>query len=79
VADRPQQQQVHIDLHVDDVEAADRLPVELGEREPSGRNESSDNPDGDAIFAVYAIPAGHSASGPLNRPRPRIGVSSERW
>lgn len=55
----PQQQQVHVDLHVDDLEAADRRAVELGGRQLSGRNRPADNPDGDEMFAVYASPASH--------------------
>ena len=55
----PQQQQVHLDLHVDDLEAADRLAVGLGGRQLQGPTRPADNPDGDEMFAVYASPAGH--------------------
>jgi hypothetical protein len=55
----PQQQQVHLDLHVDDLKEADRLAVELGGRQLQGARRPADNPDGDEMFAVYASPAGH--------------------
>jgi hypothetical protein len=55
----PQQQQVHLDLHVDDLEAAGRLAVELGGRRLQAVRAPADNPDGDERFAVYASPAGH--------------------
>lgn len=55
----PQQQQVHIDLHVNDLEAADRLAVVLGGRQLQAATRPADNPDGDEMFAVYASPAGH--------------------
>lgn len=55
----PQQQQVHVDLHVDDLDAAGRLAVELGGRELQPARRPADNPDGDEMFAVYASPAGH--------------------
>lgn len=55
----PQQQQVHIDLHVDDQEAADRLAVALGGRRLQAAARPADAPDGDELFAVYASPAGH--------------------
>ena len=59
----PQQQQVHLDLHVDDLETADRLALELGGRQLQAARKPADNPDGDETFAVYASPAGiHSAS-----------------
>ncbi|HZT67532.1 MAG TPA: VOC family protein [Acidimicrobiales bacterium] len=54
-----QQQQVHIDLHVDDLEAAGLLAVHLGGRQLQGPKRPADNPDGDERFAVYASPAGH--------------------
>ena len=53
----PQQQQMHIDLHVDDLEEADRLAVELGGRQLQAAIRPADNPDGDEMFAVYASPA----------------------
>ena len=55
----PQQQQVHLDLHVDDLEAAERLAVEMGGRQLQPAMRPADNPDGDELFAVYASPAGH--------------------
>jgi predicted enzyme related to lactoylglutathione lyase len=55
----PQQQQLHLDLHVDDLEAAGRLAVDLGGRQLQAARSPADNPDGDERFAVYASPAGH--------------------
>ena len=55
----PQQQQVHLDLHVDDLAEADRLALELGARQLQAARRLADNPDGDEMFAVYASPAGH--------------------
>jgi catechol 2,3-dioxygenase-like lactoylglutathione lyase family enzyme len=54
-----QQQQVHLDLHVDDFQAAHEQAIALGARllKPAGRPD--DNPDGDEMYAVYADPAGH--------------------
>ncbi len=57
--DGPQQQQVHLDLHVDDLEEAGRRALELGGRQLQGPVRPADNPDGDEWFAVYASPAGH--------------------
>ena len=54
-----QQQQVHLDLHVDDVHAAGRQAVALGGRLLQAARPPADNPDGDEVFAVYASPAGH--------------------
>ena len=54
-----QQQQVHLDLHVDGLDAADGLAVELGGRRLQAPSRPADNPDGDEMFAVYASPAGH--------------------
>jgi hypothetical protein len=54
-----QQQQVHIDLHVDDLQQADRLALALGGRQLQAAVRPADNPDGDEMFAVYASPAGH--------------------
>jgi hypothetical protein len=54
-----QQQQVHLDLHVDDLEAAQRLTVKLGGRQLQAARAPADNPDGDEMFAVHASPAGH--------------------
>jgi hypothetical protein len=55
----PQQQQVHLDLHVDDLADAARRAVVLGGRELQAAKRPADNPDGDEMFAVYASPAGH--------------------
>jgi hypothetical protein len=57
--DGPQQQQVHLDLHVDDLDAAMSLAVELGGRELQPPTQPADNPDGNEKFSVYASPAGH--------------------
>jgi len=54
-----QQQQVHLDLHVDDLEEAHRLTLALGGRQLQAARRPDDNPDGDEMFAVYASPAGH--------------------
>ena len=54
-----QQQQVHIDLHVDDLDTAGRLAVQLGGHQLQAPMRPADNPDGDEVFAVYASPAGH--------------------
>ena len=64
----PQQQQVHLDLHVDDLEAAERLAVELGGRQLQAATRPADNPDGDEMFAVYASPAGHPFCFGVHRP-----------
>ena len=55
----PQQQQVHLDLHVDDLEEAARRSDELGGRRLQGPTRPADAPDGDEVFAVHASPAGH--------------------
>ena len=55
----PQQQQVHLDLHVDDLEEAERLAESLGGRRLQAVRAPVDDPDGDERFAVYASPAGH--------------------
>jgi len=55
----PQQQQVHLDLHVDDMEEAHRLALALGGRQLQAARRPDDNPDGDEMFAVYASPGGH--------------------
>ncbi len=57
--DGPQQQQIHLDFHVDDLAAAGQLAVELGGRQLQAERRPADNPDGDERFAVYASPAGH--------------------
>lgn len=57
--DGPQQQQVHLDLHVDSIEEAGARALELGGRLLQAARRPADNPDGDEWFAVYASPAGH--------------------
>lgn len=57
--DGSQQQQIHLDLHVDDFQAAHDKAIALGARILKPAAKPSDNPDGDEIFAVYASPAGH--------------------
>jgi hypothetical protein len=54
-----QQQQIHLDLHVDDLEGATALAVELGGRQLQAPKRPADNPDGTEMFTVYASPAGH--------------------
>jgi predicted enzyme related to lactoylglutathione lyase len=54
-----QQQQVHLDLHVDDISAAGQRAVALGGHLLQSARPPADNPDGDEMFAVYASPAGH--------------------
>lgn len=54
-----QQQQVHLDLHVDDVDDAGRRAIAFGGRLLQDARKPKDNPDGEEIFAVYASPAGH--------------------
>ncbi len=55
----PQQQQVHLDLRVEDIEEAGRIAVALGGRQLQAPRRPADNPDGDELFAVYASPTGH--------------------
>lgn len=55
----PQQQQMHLDLHLADLDEAHALAIELGGRRLQGPRRPADNPDGDEMFAVYASPAGH--------------------
>ena len=55
----PQQQQVHLDLHVDDLEEAHELALALGGRQLQAPRRPADDSDGDESFAVYASPAGH--------------------
>lgn len=57
--DGPQQQQVHLDLHVDDFESAHDRAISLGAHLLKPPGTPRDNPDGDELFAVYADPAGH--------------------
>ena len=54
-----QQQQVHLDLHVENLESAEQRAVDLGGRQLQAARKPADNPDGDEMFAVYASPAGH--------------------
>ncbi len=54
-----QQQQVHLDLHVDDLDEAGRQAIDLGGRLLQPARRPADNPDGEELFAVYASPAGH--------------------
>lgn len=51
-----QQQQVHLDLHVDD---AGRQAVALGGSQLQAARAPADIPDGEERFTVYASPAGH--------------------
>jgi hypothetical protein len=55
----PQQQQVHLDLHVDDLAEAERLAVAWGGRQLQAAKRPADNPDGTEMFTVYASPSGH--------------------
>jgi catechol 2,3-dioxygenase-like lactoylglutathione lyase family enzyme len=57
--DGPQQQQVHLDLHVDDLDDAGRIALAHGGRQLQPPKAPADNPDGTERFAVYASPAGH--------------------
>ena len=57
--DGAQQQQVHLDLHVDDLQAAHEKAIALGARLLKLASRPADNPEGDEMFAVYADPAGH--------------------
>jgi predicted enzyme related to lactoylglutathione lyase len=54
-----QQQQAHLDLHVDDIDDAGRHAVSLGGRLLQKARKPADNPDANEMFAVYASPAGH--------------------
>jgi hypothetical protein len=54
-----QQQQVHLDLHVDDLAEAGRLAQGLGGRQLQAARRPADNPDGDEAFEVWASPSGH--------------------
>ncbi|MGH2449546.1 MAG: VOC family protein [Chloroflexota bacterium] len=57
--DGVQQQQIHLDLHVDDLQAAQEEAIALGARVLKPAGKPDDNPDGDEEYAVYADPAGH--------------------
>lgn len=54
-----QQQQVHLDLHVDDLNEAVRLALDLGGRQLQAPVRPADNPEGNESFTVCASPAGH--------------------
>ena len=54
-----QQQQVHLDLHVENLESAEQRAVDLGGRQLQAARKPADNPDAEEMFAVYASPAGH--------------------
>lgn len=54
-----QQQQVHLDLHVDDLDEAIALAVAAGGRLVVAPRRPVDNPGGDECFATCASPAGH--------------------
>jgi catechol 2,3-dioxygenase-like lactoylglutathione lyase family enzyme len=53
--DGMQQQQMHLDLHVDDLQAAHEKAISLGAR----LLKPTDDPDAAEAFQVYADPAGH--------------------
>lgn len=53
--DGVQQQQIHLDLHVDDLAAAHEKVVSLGAR----LLKAADSFEGDEYYQVYADPAGH--------------------
>jgi catechol 2,3-dioxygenase-like lactoylglutathione lyase family enzyme len=53
--DGMQQQQMHLDLHVDDLQAAHEKAISLGAR----LLKAADNFEGDEYYQVYADPAGH--------------------
>ena len=53
--DGMQQQQMHLDLHVDDLQAAHEKAIALGAR----LLKPADDPDAAEVFQVYADPAGH--------------------
>lgn len=55
----PQQQQVHLDLHVDDLAEAQERVASLGGRCLQEARRPADNPEGSEMFAVWADPAGH--------------------
>jgi catechol 2,3-dioxygenase-like lactoylglutathione lyase family enzyme len=57
--DGMQQQQIHLDLHVEDLQRAHEEVMALGARLLQPARKPADNPDGDEAFAVYADPAGH--------------------
>lgn len=57
--DGPQQQQMHLDLHVDDLPAATASAAQHGGRELQAPRRPADNPDGTEMFTVWASPAGH--------------------
>jgi predicted enzyme related to lactoylglutathione lyase len=50
-----QQQQIHLDLHVDDLQAAHEKAISLGAR----LLKAAETLEGDEYYQVYADPAGH--------------------
>ena len=55
----PQQQEVHVDLHGDDLAQAHQHTLALGGRQLQALRRPAGDPGGDEVFAVYASPAGH--------------------
>lgn len=53
------QQQMHLDLHVEDLDAAEARALELGAQLLQPRRRPADNPDGNEWYTVYSSPAGH--------------------
>ena len=53
--DGTQQQQIHLDLHVDDLQAAHEEAISLGAR----LLKAADDLEASEVFQVYADPAGH--------------------
>jgi hypothetical protein len=53
------QQQVHLDRHVNDLQAAHEKAISLGAQLLKPFSKPADDPDGDEVYAVYADPAGH--------------------
>jgi hypothetical protein len=50
---------MHLDLHVDDLQAARTHAEALGARLLQPPKRPKDNPEGDEMYVVYASPAGH--------------------
>ena len=70
----PQQQQMHIDLHVDDLEAADRLAVELGGRQLQAARSQPTTPTATRCSPSMPVRlATHSASGSTDPTRSPTG------
>jgi hypothetical protein len=55
----PQQQQVHLDLHVDHLQEAHQVRAGARRSAAASAAPAGGQPDGDESFAVYASPAGH--------------------